>query len=131
MLGINYEIRPDKTFDPFIGLAGGIYYTIVTQTAQNVSNLGSNPVGATSMTSNDLLVKATKVLPAAAARLAAAVPAEREAERLRALRRRLADEKRVNPYLRFEQPSIVALLAARGLPVATERDRWRSLMSLG
>jgi len=69
MLGINYEIRPDKTFDPFIGLAGGIYYTIVTQTAQNVSNLGSNPVGATSMTSNDLLVKATKVLPAAAARL--------------------------------------------------------------
>jgi hydroxyacylglutathione hydrolase len=43
----------------------------------------------------------------------------------------LADEKRVNPYLRFDAPSIVALLASRGLKVATERDRWRSLMSIG
>jgi hydroxyacylglutathione hydrolase len=43
----------------------------------------------------------------------------------------LADERRVNPYLRFDEPSIVALLASRGLKVATERDRWRSLMSIG
>jgi hydroxyacylglutathione hydrolase len=43
----------------------------------------------------------------------------------------LADERRVNPYLRFDEPSIVALLAKRGLKVATERDRWRSLMSIG
>jgi hydroxyacylglutathione hydrolase len=43
----------------------------------------------------------------------------------------LADERRVNPYLRFDAPPIIALLAARGLPVATERDRWRSLMSIG
>ncbi|MCK9460200.1 MAG: hydroxyacylglutathione hydrolase [Proteobacteria bacterium] len=43
----------------------------------------------------------------------------------------LGDERRVNPYLRFDEPSIVALLAARGLPIATERDRWRSLMSIG
>ena len=43
----------------------------------------------------------------------------------------LADEKRVNPYLRFDAAPIVALLAARGLPTATEDDRWRSLMKLG
>ena len=43
----------------------------------------------------------------------------------------LADERRVNPYLRFDAPEIAALLAARGLPAATRRDRWRSLMSLG
>jgi hydroxyacylglutathione hydrolase len=43
----------------------------------------------------------------------------------------LAEERHVNPYLRFDAPSIVALLASRGLPVATERDRWRSLMSIG
>jgi hydroxyacylglutathione hydrolase len=42
----------------------------------------------------------------------------------------LAEERRVNPYLRFDEPSIAALLASRGLPVATERDRWRSLMSI-
>jgi len=43
----------------------------------------------------------------------------------------LADERRVNPYLRFDEPSIVALLESRGLEIATERDRWRSLMTIG
>jgi hydroxyacylglutathione hydrolase len=43
----------------------------------------------------------------------------------------IAEEKRVNPYLRFNEPPIVALLASRCLPVSTERERWLSLMSIG
>jgi hydroxyacylglutathione hydrolase len=43
----------------------------------------------------------------------------------------LADEKRVNPFLRFNAEPVIALMTSRGLPVATERDRWQSLLSLG
>lgn len=43
----------------------------------------------------------------------------------------LAEEKRVNPYLRFNEPSLIAALRSRGLPVGTERERWHSLMSIG
>jgi len=42
----------------------------------------------------------------------------------------LAQEKRINPYLRFNEPGIVDLLAKRGLPRETEWERWRSLMSI-
>ena len=42
----------------------------------------------------------------------------------------LAQEKRINPYLRFNEPGIVDLLAKRGLPRETEWERWRSLMGI-
>jgi len=42
----------------------------------------------------------------------------------------LADERRINPYLRFNEPGIVALLEKRGLPRETEWERWHSLMSI-
>jgi len=42
----------------------------------------------------------------------------------------LADERQINPYLRFNEPGIVSLLEKRGLPRATEWERWRSLMSI-
>ena len=40
----------------------------------------------------------------------------------------MADERRINPYLRFNEESIVKLLRKRGLPCATEWERWKSLM---
>jgi hydroxyacylglutathione hydrolase len=43
----------------------------------------------------------------------------------------LADERRVNPYVRFNDPDIIRVLEKRGLPVATEYERWESIMSLG
>ncbi|MDD5306236.1 MAG: MBL fold metallo-hydrolase [Deltaproteobacteria bacterium] len=42
----------------------------------------------------------------------------------------LGDEKRVNPYLRYDEPPILDLLARAGLPVATDEERWLSLMSI-
>lgn len=42
----------------------------------------------------------------------------------------LAQEKRINPYFRFNEPAIVALLAKKGFPRGTERERWLSLMSI-
>jgi hydroxyacylglutathione hydrolase len=42
----------------------------------------------------------------------------------------LADEKKINPYFRFNEPGIVALLAKLGLPRETEWERWQSLMSI-
>lgn len=42
----------------------------------------------------------------------------------------LADEKRINPYFRFNEPGIVALLEKRDLPRRTEWERWQSLMSI-
>jgi hydroxyacylglutathione hydrolase len=42
----------------------------------------------------------------------------------------LAQEKRINPYLRFNEPGIVDLLAKRGLSRETEWERWRSLMGI-
>jgi hydroxyacylglutathione hydrolase len=42
----------------------------------------------------------------------------------------LACERRINPYLRFNEEPIIKLLTARGLPVATEWERWQSLMSV-
>lgn len=42
----------------------------------------------------------------------------------------LAQERRINPYFRFNEPGIVDLLAKRNLPRETEWERWRSLMSI-
>ncbi|NPU83265.1 MAG: MBL fold metallo-hydrolase [Syntrophaceae bacterium] len=42
----------------------------------------------------------------------------------------LREERSMNPYLRFNDPGIVAVLRERGLPRATEEERWLSLMSI-
>ncbi len=42
----------------------------------------------------------------------------------------LAEEKMINPYLRFNEPSLVNLLAKLRLPRETEWERWQSLMSI-
>jgi len=42
----------------------------------------------------------------------------------------LKDELQINPYLRFNQESIVSVLRRRQLPVATAYERWHSLMSI-
>lgn len=42
----------------------------------------------------------------------------------------LADEMAVNPYLRFNDPEIVRLLEAKGLPTGTEYQRWEGIMSI-
>ena len=42
----------------------------------------------------------------------------------------LKDELEMNPYLRLNEPSIVALLKEKGLPCETEFQRWESLMWL-
>jgi hydroxyacylglutathione hydrolase len=42
----------------------------------------------------------------------------------------LADEQKVNPYLRFNRESIIALLKRKGLPADTEDMRWSSVMTL-
>lgn len=47
------------------------------------------------------------------------------------VRSTLAQERLINPYLRFNQKSIIRLMRARGLPVETEYDRWQSIMSIG
>lgn len=42
----------------------------------------------------------------------------------------LGQERQVNPYLRFNEKSIEALMERRGLAVASEYQRWESLMSI-
>jgi hydroxyacylglutathione hydrolase len=42
----------------------------------------------------------------------------------------MADERRINPYLRFNEDPIIKILEKRGLPRATEWERWTSLMSI-
>jgi hydroxyacylglutathione hydrolase len=42
----------------------------------------------------------------------------------------LAEERRVNPYLRFNEKTILKLISDKGLPHETEWDRWQSLMSI-
>jgi hydroxyacylglutathione hydrolase len=43
----------------------------------------------------------------------------------------LADEKKVNPYLRFNTPDLIAVLKKRGLLTDTAYHRWESLMGIG
>lgn len=47
------------------------------------------------------------------------------------VRSTLADERAVDPYLRFDAPEIIVLLERRGLPVETSRRRWHAVMTLG
>lgn len=42
----------------------------------------------------------------------------------------LAEEKKINPYLRFNEPGLIRLLAKLRLPRETEWERWQSLMSI-
>ena len=42
----------------------------------------------------------------------------------------LADERKINPYLRFNEATILKLIKDRGLPHATEWERFNSLMSI-
>jgi hydroxyacylglutathione hydrolase len=42
----------------------------------------------------------------------------------------LTEERRVNPYLRFNEKSIIELLNKKGLPCDTELHRWLSLMAI-
>ena len=42
----------------------------------------------------------------------------------------LAEEKQINPYLRFNEEPIIRLLQKHGLPHATEWERWQSLMAI-
>lgn len=42
----------------------------------------------------------------------------------------LSQELKVNPYLRFNDAKMTEVLKRRGLPVETEYDRWKSLMSI-
>jgi hydroxyacylglutathione hydrolase len=43
----------------------------------------------------------------------------------------LAQERLINPYLRFNEKTIIRLLRTRGLAVETEFQRWESIMSIG
>lgn len=42
----------------------------------------------------------------------------------------LAEERKINPYVRFNDSAIICMLKARELPHATEYERWASVMSL-
>ena len=42
----------------------------------------------------------------------------------------LADELTANPFVRFNDESMIAIMKKRGLPVDTEFARWKSLMDL-
>ena len=46
------------------------------------------------------------------------------------VRSTLGEERAVNPYLRFNEPTMVAAMQGRGLAVGTEYERWLSLMSI-
>jgi hydroxyacylglutathione hydrolase len=42
----------------------------------------------------------------------------------------LADELRVNPYIRFNAPSMIKNLQKRNMPVDTEFDRFSGIMEI-
>jgi hydroxyacylglutathione hydrolase len=42
----------------------------------------------------------------------------------------LQEERKINPYLKFNDNKIIAFLEKKGLPVGTECDRWVSLMGI-
>ncbi len=42
----------------------------------------------------------------------------------------LADERKINPYIRFNEPAIIAFLERQGLAVDTEYQRWESIMAI-
>ena len=42
----------------------------------------------------------------------------------------LAEERKINPYLRFNEEAIINILKKNDLPYSTEWERWNSLMSI-
>jgi len=42
----------------------------------------------------------------------------------------LAEERKINPYLRFNEEPIIELIKKHNLPHATEWERWQSLMAI-
>ncbi|MCX5850254.1 MAG: MBL fold metallo-hydrolase [Deltaproteobacteria bacterium] len=42
----------------------------------------------------------------------------------------MAEERRINPYLRFNEDAIINILKEKHLPHSTEWERWESLMSI-
>ena len=46
------------------------------------------------------------------------------------VRSTLADELRVNPYLRFNEAPLIDVLKGKGAAVITEYDRWKGVMAL-
>lgn len=42
----------------------------------------------------------------------------------------MAEERKINPYLRFNEEPIINLLKANNLPHSTEWERWESLMAI-
>jgi hydroxyacylglutathione hydrolase len=42
----------------------------------------------------------------------------------------LADERKINPYLRSNEPAVIEFLKKQGLPVHTEYERWESIMAI-
>jgi hydroxyacylglutathione hydrolase len=46
------------------------------------------------------------------------------------VRSTLAEELRVNPHLRFDDPAMIALLRRRGIAGRDSRERWEALMNL-
>ncbi len=47
------------------------------------------------------------------------------------VRSTLADEFKVNPYLRFNEPSMIKRIRKNGFAVETEFERWQGVMSMG
>ncbi len=39
----------------------------------------------------------------------------------------IADERKVNPFVRYNDAKLIAIMKERGMPVATEYERWNSL----
>lgn len=48
----------------------------------------------------------------------------------RHVRSTLADERKVNPFLRFNEPPLIRILSGKGLAVDSAFDRWCSVMTL-
>jgi hydroxyacylglutathione hydrolase len=42
----------------------------------------------------------------------------------------LGEERKINPFLRFNEKPIISYLEKRGYPVGTEYERWESVMDL-
>ncbi len=42
----------------------------------------------------------------------------------------IGEERKINPFLRFNEPTVISYLEKLGLPVGTEYERWESVMSL-
>ena len=42
----------------------------------------------------------------------------------------LEDERKINPYIRFNEKNVIAFLENKGLPVETEYNRWESIMAI-